>query len=73
MKCLLSTLLGVVTLFADKRPVWIARPDGSDARVLEPLRYQMSIDGSRSRGSRGLAKEFGQGTEDLFRTPPCPR
>ncbi len=33
---------------ADKRPVWIVRPDGSDAQVLEPLRFQMSIDGSRA-------------------------
>jgi len=33
---------------ADKRPVWIVQPDGSDAQVIEPLRYQMSIDGSRA-------------------------
>lgn len=33
---------------ANKRPVWIIRPDGSDAAVLEPLRYQMAIDGSRA-------------------------
>lgn len=33
---------------ADKRPVWIIRPGGSDARVLEPLRFQMAIDGSRA-------------------------
>ncbi len=33
---------------ADKRPVWIVRPDGSDAQVVEPLRFQMSIDGSRA-------------------------
>lgn len=33
---------------ADKRPVWIIRPDGSDAQVIEPLRYQMAIDGSRA-------------------------
>jgi TolB protein len=33
---------------ADKRPVWIIRPDGSDARLLEPLHYQMAIDGSRA-------------------------
>ncbi len=33
---------------ADKRPVWIVRPDGSDAQVIEPLRFQMSIDGSRA-------------------------
>lgn len=33
---------------ADKRPVWIVAPDGSGARLLEPLRYQMAIDGSRA-------------------------
>jgi TolB protein len=33
---------------ADKRPVWVIRPDGSEATVLEPLRYQMAIDGSRA-------------------------
>lgn len=33
---------------ADKRPVWIIRPDGSDAQLLEPLRFQMAIDGSRA-------------------------
>ncbi|MFO1460165.1 MAG: hypothetical protein U1G08_12225 [Verrucomicrobiota bacterium] len=33
---------------ADKRPVWVIRPDGSDATVVEPLRYQMAIDGSRA-------------------------
>jgi TolB protein len=33
---------------ADKRPVWIIHPDGSDAHVIEPLRYQMAIDGSRA-------------------------
>lgn len=33
---------------ADKRPVWLVRPDGSDAHVIEPLRYQMAIDGSRA-------------------------
>lgn len=33
---------------ADKRPVWLVRPDGSDAQVLEPLRFQMAIDGSRA-------------------------
>ena len=32
----------------DKRPVWVIRPDGSDARVVEPLRYQCSMDGSRA-------------------------
>jgi len=33
---------------ADKRPVWIVRPDGSEAQVLEPFRFQMAIDGSRA-------------------------
>ncbi len=33
---------------ADKRPVWIVRRDGSDVQVVEPLRFQMSIDGSRA-------------------------
>ena len=33
---------------ADKRPVWVIRPDGTDATVLEPLHYQMAIDGSRA-------------------------
>lgn len=33
---------------ADKRPVWLIHPDGSDARIVEPLRYQMAIDGSRA-------------------------
>ena len=33
---------------ADKRPVWVVRPDGSDAKVIESLRYQMAIDGSRA-------------------------
>jgi TolB protein len=33
---------------ADKRPVWVIRPDGTDAQVIEPLRFQMAIDGSRA-------------------------
>jgi TolB protein len=33
---------------ADKRPVWVIRPDGTDAQGLEPLRFQMAIDGSRA-------------------------
>jgi TolB protein len=33
---------------ADKRPVWVIRPDGTDARVVECLRYQCAIDGSRA-------------------------
>lgn len=33
---------------ADKRPVWVVRPDGSDAALVEPLRFQMAIDGSRA-------------------------
>jgi TolB protein len=30
----------------DKRPVWVIRPAGTDAHVIEPLRYQCSMDGS---------------------------
>lgn len=33
---------------ADKRPVWMIRPDATEATVLEPLHYQMAIDGSRA-------------------------
>lgn len=33
---------------ADKRPVWVIRPDGTDARLIESLHYQMAIDGSRA-------------------------
>ncbi len=33
---------------ADKRPVWVIRPDGSDAHVIECLRFQCAIDGSRA-------------------------
>jgi TolB protein len=33
---------------ADKRPVWVVRPEGTDATVVEPLRFQMAIDGSRA-------------------------
>ena len=33
---------------ADKRPVWVIRPDGTDATLMEPLRFQMAIDGSRA-------------------------
>lgn len=32
----------------DKRPVWVIRPDGSDAHAVEPLRYQCAMDGSRA-------------------------
>jgi TolB protein len=32
----------------DKRPVWVIRPDGTDAHVIEPLRYQCAMDGSRA-------------------------
>jgi len=31
----------------DKRPVWVVRPDGSNPHVVEALRYQCAIDGSR--------------------------
>ena len=33
---------------ADKRPVWIIRPDGSEPHVIETLRFQCAIDGSRA-------------------------
>jgi TolB protein len=32
----------------DKRPVWVIRPDGTGARVVECLRYQCAMDGSRA-------------------------
>ena len=32
---------------ADKRPVWAMDIDGTNPRVVEPLHYQISIDGSR--------------------------
>ncbi len=32
----------------DKRPVWVIRPDGTDAHVIEPLHYQCAMDGSRA-------------------------
>ena len=33
---------------AGKRPVWVIRPDGSDAHVIECLRFQCAMDGSRA-------------------------
>jgi len=33
---------------ADKRPVWVIRPDGSEPTLIESLRFQMAIDGSRA-------------------------
>ena len=33
---------------ADKRPVWVIRPDGTDAHVVECLRFQCAMDGSRA-------------------------
>jgi TolB protein len=33
---------------ADKRPVWVVRPDGSDMHVVECLRFQCAMDGSRA-------------------------
>ena len=33
---------------ADKRPVWVIRTDGVGASVIESLRFQMTIDGSRA-------------------------
>ena len=38
---------------ADKRPVWVIRPDGSNASVVESLRFQMAIDGSRASWKPG--------------------
>ncbi len=32
----------------DKRPVWVIRPSGRDAKVIECLRFQCAIDGSRA-------------------------
>jgi TolB protein len=32
----------------DKRPVWVVRPDGTEAQVVECLRYQCAMDGSRA-------------------------
>lgn len=32
----------------DKRPVWVVRADGSNAHIVEVLRYQCAIDGSRA-------------------------
>jgi len=33
---------------ADRRPVWIADADGSNAHIPEPLRYHCAMDGSRA-------------------------
>jgi TolB protein len=33
---------------ANKRPVWVIRPDGTEAHVIESLRFQCAIDGSRA-------------------------
>lgn len=41
---------------ADKRPVWVIRPDGSEAQVIEPLRFQMAIDGSRASWKPGRGR-----------------
>ena len=38
---------------ADKRPVWVIRPDGTEATLIEPLRFQMAIDGSRASWKPG--------------------
>ncbi|MBV9123891.1 MAG: PD40 domain-containing protein [Planctomycetes bacterium] len=32
----------------DKRPVWVIHPDGTEAHVIECLRYQCAMDGSRA-------------------------
>jgi len=34
---------------ADKRPVCVIYPDGTNVKLIEPLRFQMAIDGSRAR------------------------
>jgi hypothetical protein len=33
---------------ADKRPVRVIHPNGTGATLIEPLRYQMAIDGIRA-------------------------
>src|SRR5262249_13582436 len=33
---------------ADKRPVWVVHPDGSNPHVIECLRFQCAMDGSRA-------------------------
>jgi len=33
---------------ADKRPVWMMKADGSNAHVVESLRYHCALDGSRA-------------------------
>jgi hypothetical protein len=33
---------------ADKRPVWVVRPDGTEAHVIECLRFHCAMDGSRA-------------------------
>lgn len=38
---------------ADKWPVWVIRPDGRDAHVMECLRFQCAIDGSRASWKPG--------------------
>jgi hypothetical protein len=40
---------------ADKRPVWVVHPDGSGATVVESLRFQMAMDGSRAAWKPGRA------------------
>ena len=32
----------------DKRPVWIMKADGSNAKIVEVLHYQCAMDGSRA-------------------------
>lgn len=33
---------------ADKRPVWVVKPDGTNAHIIESLRFQCAMDGSRA-------------------------
>jgi TolB protein len=54
---------------ADKRPVWVIRPDGSEATVIEPLRFQMAIDGSRASWKPNGRRMHGQCSRQFFRSP----
>lgn len=44
---------------ADKRPVWVIRPDGAEATLVESLHFQMAIDGSRASW-KPLGRRFKQ-------------
>jgi TolB protein len=49
----------------DKRPVWVMGIDGSDPRVIDPLHYQTTIDGSRAP----WGPKF-QASQSSFAPPP---